>query len=291
MDLPLHPIQSPVGTISVSVSLWYNPFLNAPSSLLLLPGNLLRTSLLLGSLHAVSSLRLDNSYPFVLMTTSPSASQLFPCWHRPPALSLGRSDPMYSHRSQLAPAGRTTKETQRPTQARAGKAQLCWVSTWDLPVPWHWAKFTWLCCVSSVLNLPEPLKAFSPFPARVIHAEGSPFLLLLPVPGKGGVQGGRCCPHSHSPSPEHWWVPVCSSNSVLKIAQHVLAASWEPSGSLSGLKVGKGEHYQDKQQHNCAGAWGGGRFPHVWRKQSQRIKRISQLFFFLHKIYNKNRPY
>lgn len=291
MDLPVHQIHSPVGIISVSVSLWYNPFLYAPSSLLLLLGNLLRTSLLLGSLHAVSRLCLDNSYLFVLMTTSPPAFQLFPCWHRPPALSLDRSDSMYSHRSQLALAERTTKETQRPTQTRAGKAPFCWMGTWDLPEPWHWAKFTRPCCVSSVLNLPEALKAFSPFPARVIQAEGSSLLLLLPVPGKGGVQGGPCCPHSHSPAPEHWWVPVCSSNSVLKIAQHVLAASWEPSGSLSGLKVGKGGHYQDKQQQSSVLGLGVEAISHTFEENSPRGLKEFHNFFFLHKIYNKSRPY
>lgn len=276
MDLPVHQIHSSVGTISVSVSLLYNPFLNAPSSFLLLPGNLLRTPLLLGSLHAVSRLCLDNSYPFVLMTISPPASQLSLCWLRPPALSLDRSDPMYSHRSQ-----RTPKETQRPSKARAGKALFCWMGTWYLPVPWHWAKFTWLCCISSALNLPEPLKAFCPFPARVIQAEGSPFLLLQPVPGKGGVQGAHSVqtPAAFTRTP---MVSVCSSSSVLRTAQHVLCASWEPSGSLLGLQVGKGEHYRDKQQHNSVLGLGVEAVSHTFeRKQPQGIKNIHSFFFFL----------
>lgn len=151
------------------------------------------------------------------------------------------------------------------------------MGTWDLPVPWHWANFTWPCCVSSVLNLPGPLKAFSPFPAWVIQAEGS--LFLLPVPGKRGVQGGPCCPRSCSPLPEHWW--VCSSNSVLKIAQHVLSASWEPSGSLSGLKVGKDEHYQDKQQHNSVLGLGVEAISHTFEENNPRgFKKFTAFFFF-----------
>lgn len=128
MDLPVHQILSPDGTISVSVSLLYNPFLNALSSLLLLPGNLLRTSLLLGSLHAVSSLCLDNSYPFVLLTASPPASQLFPCWHRPPALSLDRSDPMYSHRSQLQLKEPQRKPRDQPRQEQGKPSSAGWAS-------------------------------------------------------------------------------------------------------------------------------------------------------------------
>lgn len=162
------------------------------------------------------------------------------------------------------------------------------MGTWYLPVPWHWAKFTWLCCVSSALNLPEPLKAFSPFPARVIQAEGSPFLCCSLCLGRG-VCRGPILFRLLQPSPEHRWVSVCSSNSVLRIAQHVLCASWEPSGSLLGLQVGKGEHYRDKQQHNSVLGLGVEAISHTFeRKQSQGIKNIHSFFFFFSSFFIKS---
>lgn len=53
------------------------------------------------------------------------------------------------------------------------------------------------------------------------------FLLLLPVRGKGNLQGRQCHWHSSRPSPEPRWIAVhvCSINYVLKIVRHVLATS------------------------------------------------------------------